>query len=431
MSFQQGLSGLNSTSRAIDVTSNNIANASTVGFKSSSAIFSDMYASSLQGTNTANQVGMGSKVDAIRQSFTQGNPTSTDNPLDLAINGNGFFEVQRGDGTTALTRNGQFDIDANGYITNAQGNRLMGYQTTDAVTGLPTSPETPSNANFRPLQVPTAGIGANPTSEIDAQLNLNAGAEAIDLDADFGLNVPDINNSATYNFTTSGRIFDSLGVEHSLSYYFVKSDQGEWDVFVSVDNNEIEDPDGFIGTLAFDNSGRFQEARDPAGDPAAFLSYSGWDFGNGSDPLDIDRIDFSSSTQFGSSSALTDHSQDGFTDGELAGISVGQNGIVQGRYTNGQTQSLGLVNLTNVRNPNGLSSEGDNLWTVTADSGDAVRGPAGVGLNGVINSGQVEESNVDLTRELVDLIIQQRNYQANAQSIQTQDQLLQTLVTLR
>ena len=249
--------------------------------------------------------------------------------------------------------------------------------------------------------------------------------------------MPDINNPATYNYTTSGRIFDSLGVEHSLSYYFVKSDQGEWDVFVSVDNNEIEDgsdpnnPDGFIGTLAFDNSGRFEESRDPDGEPVGFLSYAGWNFGNGSDPLDIERIDFSSSTQFGSESALTDHSQDGFTDGELAGISVGQNGVIEGRYTNGQTQSLGLINLTNVRNPNGLSSEGDNLWTTTADSGEAVRGPAGVGLNGVINSGQVEESNVDLTRELVDLIIQQRNYQANAQSIQTQDQLLQTLVTLR
>lgn len=415
MAFQQGLSGLNSSSRAIDVVSNNIANASTVGFKSSTAQFADVYASSLTGTVSSIQVGIGSTVNAVRQAFSQGNLSTTNSPLDMAINGNGFFEVELRDGTSALTRNGQFDIDNRGFIINATGDRLMGYQETDPVTGDVRAPANPSTANYQPIYIPPTGIRARATDEVGVTLNLNAQDDVI-------TGSPALNDPDSYNYTTSLRVYDSLGVEHQLGFYFVKSDAGEWDVYSSVDG---ADPDATpIGTLAFDENG-LATSND-------FMTLPDVDFGNGSALFSGVEVSFARSTQFGSPSVLKDSPvQNGYSDGEIAGISISKDGIIQGRYTNGQAQNIGIVGLATVRNPNGLSSLGNNLWRDTPESGELARGPAGVGLNGVISAGQVEDSNVDLTQELVQLIVQQRNYQANAQSIRTQDQILQTLVNLR
>ena len=427
MAFQQGLSGLASSSKAIDVVSNNIANASTVGFKGATAQFADVFASSLTGAVGTIQIGIGSTVNAVRQAFTQGNLTTTNNPLDMAINGNGFFRVQLRDGTTALTRNGQFNIDNEGYVVNATGERLMGYQETDPVSGDVSAPLNPSNANYTTLFIPPTGIRARATDNVSVGLNLNAKADVI------ATNPPDINATDSYSYTTSVRVYDSLGIDHALSFYFVKSAVNTWDVYTSLDGAAPTNPP--LGTLEFNEDGTLNQTLDSGGAPVAtnLLSADFGDLGNGStNPFVVSGISFARATQSGSSgSVVKELSQDGYADGEIAGLSISQNGVIQGRYTNGQTKDIGIVGLATVRNPNGLTSLGNNLWRDSPESGEPVLGPAGEGLNGVISAGQVEDSNVDLTQELVQLIIQQRNYQANAQSIRTQDQILQTLVNLR
>ncbi|MDY0048634.1 MAG: flagellar hook protein FlgE [Thauera propionica] len=420
MAFQQGLSGLNSSSKALDVISNNVANASTVGFKNSGTVFADAYASSLTGAVSKVQIGIGSAVQAVRQAFTQGNITTTSNPLDMAINGNGFFEVELQSGGFALTRNGQFNIDKQGYIVTPLGDRLMGYQVEDPISGDVRAPATVTADSFRTMVIPSTGVGAAATTEVGLSLNLSADAETID-----GATTPlDPNDPETYSYSTALKIFDSLGKEHSLSLYFVRRTDvvnSTWDVYTVLDNDTATLPATPNATLNFDGLGKLVP-------PSDFVLNS--NLGPDADPSVI-NVDMGLITQFGGSSTPRELTQNGSAPGEIAGLSISRNGTIQARYTNGITKDIGIVNLTTVRNNNGLSPIGNNYWVETPESGGFARGEPGNGLNGVISAGQVEESNVDLTQELVQMIIQQRNYQANAQSIRTQDQILQTLVNLR
>ena len=420
MAFQQGLSGLNSSSKALDVISNNVANASTVGFKNSGTVFADAYASSLTGAVSKVQIGIGSAVQAVRQAFTQGNITTTSNPLDMAINGNGFFEVELQSGGYALTRNGQFNIDKQGYIVTPLGDRLMGYQVVDPISGDVRAPAAVTADSFRTLVIPSTGVGAAATTEVGLSLNLSADAATID-----GATTPlDPNDPNTYTYSTALKIFDSLGKEHSLSLYFVRRTDvvnSTWDVYSVVDNDVTTLPAAPNVTLGFDGLGRVVP-------PSSFVLNS--NLGPDADPSVI-NVDMALITQFGGKSTPRELTQNGSAPGEIAGLSISRNGTIQARYTNGITKDIGIVNLTTVRNNNGLSPIGNNYWVETPESGGFARGEPGNGLNGVISAGQVEESNVDLTQELVQMIIQQRNYQANAQSIRTQDQILQTLVNLR
>lgn len=422
MAFQQGLSGLNSSSKALDVISNNVANASTVGFKNSGTVFADAYASSLTGAVSKVQIGIGSAVQAVRQSFTQGNITTTSNPLDMAINGNGFFEVELQSGGFALTRNGQFNIDKQGYIVTPLGDRLMGYQEVDPVSGDVRAPATVSADAFRTLVIPSTGVGAAATDKVGLNLNLSADTATID-----GTTTPlDPNDPDTYTYSTALKIFDSLGKEHSLSLYFARRTDvvnSSWDVYTVVDN-DVSTLQLAPTTLNFDGLGKLA----PPPTPSSFVLNS--NLGSDAAPSVI-TVDMGAITQFGGKSTPRELTQNGSAPGEIAGLSISRNGTIQARYTNGITKDIGIVNLTTVRNNNGLSPIGNNYWVETPESGGFARGEPGNGLNGVISAGQVEESNVDLTQELVQMIIQQRNYQANAQSIRTQDQILQTLVNLR
>jgi len=425
MAFQQGLSGLASSSKALDVISNNVANASTAGFKQSSVVFADVYASALTGAVSTIQIGIGSTVNAVRQAFTQGNITTTNNPLDMALNGNGFFVIARNDGTTAYSRNGQFDVDNEGYIITPLNERLVGYQR-DPATGLIPA----SGGSIGPLMIPQNEIQPRPTSDIEiAAGNLNADDINPANRVPPGPAVFDQSDPDSYNATTSVDVFDSLGQKHALSLYWVRTTttlDNEWSVYASLDGDTatqlVDATTGVPGTLQFSSYGLLSSGT------------SNFTFdrtlSNGAADLSI-NIDLDKMTQFGSPFSVTDVQQDGFTSGQIAGIAISQAGIIQGRYTNGQTQDLGQVALVTFRSPNGLTSLGNNLWAASPDSGPAVLGRPGTGLNGVISAGQIEESNVDLTQELVQMIIQQRNYQANAQSIRTQDQILQTLVNLR
>lgn len=402
MAFQQGLSGLNSSSKAIQTVSNNIANSSTVGFKSANTQFADLYGSALTGSVGGRQPGIGGTVQAVKQSFTQGTMTATGNPLDLAINGNGFFRIQRNDGgvpnlVPAFTRNGQFDLDPDGFVVTALGDRLVGN-----VNGI-----------AAPIQIPRALGAAVATTEITA-LRTN-------LDSRETPPIPafDPTNIDSYNATTSLNVFDSQGNARVLTLYYIKNPvDNEWTVRASIDGDA---PQLISDDLTFGLNGQFTSAT----------------VANVTRPSDgqVDAIDISLSldklTQFSSPFAVTELSQNGFAPGQLVGLSVTKGGMVQGRYTNGKIEDIALVELYTFASPTGLMSIGNNLWEATPDSGEALAGIPGTGLNGVISSGMVEDSNVDLTRELVSLIVQQRNYQANAQSIRTQDQLLQTLVNLR
>jgi flagellar hook protein FlgE len=427
MAFQQGLSGLASSSKAIDVVSNNIANTSTVGFKAGTAQFADVYASALTGAVSTIQIGIGSTVNAVKQAFNQGNLTATNNPLDMAINGNGFFMIARNDGTTAYSRNGQFDIDKDGFVVTNLGERLMGYQSATPGGGIPTAGGTPV-----PLYIPPGGIDPQATSDVLIRSNLDSRQVNPANLTPPGPAVFDPNDPESYNATTSLKVFDTLGNDHTLTLYFVRTTttaDNSWQVFATLDgdNTTLQELTDYgaapaVG-LTFDAFGRM-DPNLPAFNFTAPIA-------NGAvDPLDI-NIDLSRMTQFGSPFSVTELNQNGYAPGEIAGLAISRDGIIQGRYTNGQTRDLGQVALATFRSPNGLISLGNNLWAESPESGPPIDNKPGAGLNGVISAGMVEDSNVDLTQELVQLIIQQRNYQANAQSIRTQDQLLQTLVNLR
>lgn len=404
MSFQQGLSGLNAAAKNLDVIGNNVANSGTVGFKQSQAQFADVYANSLTGAGGAN-VGIGTKVAQVSQQFTQGNITATNNPLDMAINGGGFFRMDN-NGEATYQRNGQFQLDRMGFIVNPTGAKLTGY-TADAsgtlLTGAPS-----------PLSISTADLMPQITSEVNAVLNLDSGSVE-------PTTTPfDMTDPTTFNNSTAVSVYDSLGNSHTLQTYYVKTAPSTWEVHASLDGGTAFSP--VPSTMSFDTNGALT-AGSTMTIPAQALT-------TGAAALGF-PIDFTGSTQFGSAFSVNTLNQDGYTSGRLAGFDIGADGTVLGRYTNGQSAVLGQVVLANFANPNGLQQLGNNMWAETSTSGNPLIGVPSSGSLGVLQSSAVEDSNVDLTAELVNMITAQRVYQANAQTIKTQDAVMQTLVNLR
>jgi flagellar hook protein FlgE len=425
MAFQQGLSGLASSSKALDVAGNNIANASTVGFKSSSTHFADVYGASLQGGG-GSQIGIGATLGGVVQQYTQGNITSTNNPLDIAINGTGFFGLTQ-NGSVSYSRNGQFHLDKDGYFINDQNRKLLGVQA-NSTGSIPQQPPTDQ------LKVDFVTGTPNPTTTASITANLDSRQTLPTI-------TPiDINTPTSYNSSTAMTVYDSLGNQHTLTYYFLKGDHtgvaatpptapvntaNTWSVYTTLDGAAINPSTTAPQLLTFSSSGVLTSPTAPATLAQSFAVTTG-----AVSPLQF-TINVANMSQFGSPFAANDRTQNGFAPGNLAGVSVSKDGIVQARYDNGQTRDIGQVALFNFRNPNGLSSIGNNQWTETADSGQPNPGNPNTGIFGVLQASSVEESNVDLTAELVNLIVQQRNYQASAQSIKTQDQVLQTLVNIR
>ena len=420
MSFQQGLSGLNASSKNLEIIGNNIANANTFGTKVSRAEFSDVYAAALNGAG-ANSVGIGTSMAAVAQQFTQGAITTSDNPMDLAINGAGFFQITDGKSPVQYSRNGQFKVDRDGFIVNAFGKKLMGY----AADGLGVIQ--PGQAVS--LQLPTGGVSPKPTSRMDIEMNL---------DSRQGITTPvagaaiDFNDAATYNNATSLTLYDAKGQEVALTYYFQKSATDTWNVYATANGESVlgtpgaPDPISTI-TFAADGSGPLS----PIG-PITFTVPASVN-SQGADTLELTDIILNTggATQFGAAFSVTDLRQDGFSSGQLVAIAIENNGIITARYSNGQSRPAGQIEVATFRNPQGLQPSGSNAWSRTYASGDPVTGVPGDGNLGVLQSGALEESNVDLTGELVQMITAQRIYQANAQTIKAQDQVLQTLVNLR
>jgi flagellar hook protein FlgE len=416
MSFQQGLSGLNASSKQLEVIGNNVANANTVGFKQSRAEFADVFANSLTGGGAV-QIGIGTKLSNVAQQFTQGNVTSTNNSLDIAINGGGFFRMSN-NGAITYSRNGQFQMDKFGYIVDASNKRLTGY-TADATGALSTGAPAELNIN-------TADLQPNATAAITGLVNLDSRNTALTA---AGFNPAD---PTTYHNSTAITAYDSLGNAHTVQSFFVKTAPGAWDVFTTADGTLTTTMPTPSATLTFSGTGTAPTVTSAATGPGpAFLPLISFPVTTGATSPVPMTMDYSGSTQFGSNFSVNSLTQDGFTSGRLAGFNTGADGIITGRYTNGQSKTLGQLVLANFTNPNGLQSLGGNAWSESSTSGPALVGTPNTVSLGVLQSSAVEDSNVDLTAELVNMITAQRVYQANAQTIKTQDQVLQTLVNLR
>ncbi|MBD8528810.1 MULTISPECIES: flagellar hook protein FlgE [unclassified Massilia] len=507
MSFQQGLSGLNGAAKSLDVIGNNIANASTVGFKGAQAQFADVYASSLNGAGGVT-AGIGVKVSTIAQQFTQGNIESSNNSLDVAINGQGFFRTVSS-GMVQYTRNGQFALDKDGFMTNAQGAKLTGYSTGPSGEILAGAP--------MPVQISTGDLKPVATTKVGLEMNLDSRVAA-PVVSPFDASDPN-----SYNKQSPVDVYDTLGNPHVLSTFYVKNGSGTWDVYAANDGTEVTNlkvaqaaqgdaavgtaraawetatkaippvaatiasalatyaaaasakvagaagtagadaatqaaivaaggdaarvagntpelvdkaitasvkvPAVPIGTLRFDENGALNAATTANG--GKFTVALPIFPSTGAEPTQSMELAYTGTTQYGSATSDKKLVQDGYTAGNLQRFSIGKEGIILGQYSNGQSKPLGQVVLANFANTNGLEPLGNNAWAESANSGTPLIGTPNSGSFGVMQSSAVETSNVDLTAELVNMITAQRVYQANAQTIKTQDSVLQTLVSMR
>ena len=422
MNFQQGLSGLNASSRNLEVIGNNIANANTYGSKIGRAEFAAVYATTLNGYGaSSNAVGIGTTLQTVAQQFTQGNISSTDNPLDLAISGSGFFQVRDSSGNVNYTRNGQFKVDADGYLVNNATDKLMGYAADSTGQIL--------SGQIVPLQLPTAGIEPNPSTEAQIEANFDS-RKAATLPAttpqiDFG-------NADTYNDATKLMLYDAKGQEVPMSLYFQKSANDTWNVYATVNGTTVGGTAAAplpITTVTFSSDG--SAPLSPSGPVTLNIPATTTAAGVQTEPINGLQFDFGSLTQYGSAYGITALDQDGFAAGQLSSIAIETDGVVTAYYSNGQSKAAGQIELATFRNPQGLQPLDDNTWGRTAASGDPVYGVPGSANFGVLKPEALEESNIDLTGELVNMITAQRDYQANAQTIKTEDQIMQTLVNLR
>ena len=401
MAFSQAVSGLNAAATNLDVIGNNIANSATYGFKSGTASFADMFAGS--------KVGLGVKVAGITKDFTDGTTTNTGRGLDVAISQNGFFRLVDSNGSVFYSRNGQFKLDENRNLVNMQGLQLTGYP----ATGTP--PTIQQGANPTNISIPNTLMAAKTTTTASMQINLNSS------DSLPSVNAFDASNADSYNKKGSVTVFDSQGNAHDMSVYFVKTGDNHWDVYTL----DSSDPTGTANpatTLVFNANGVLTS------DPTKDITTGAI---NGADPATFSLSFLNSMQQNTGANNIVATTQNGYKPGDLVSYQINDDGTVVGNYSNEQTQLLGQIVLANFANNEGLASEGDNVWSATQSSGVALLGTAGTGNFGTLTNGALEASNVDLSKELVNMIVAQRNYQSNAQTIKTQDQILNTLVNLR
>ncbi|AIR61652.1 flagellar hook protein FlgE [Cedecea neteri] len=416
MAFSQAVSGLNAAATNLDVIGNNIANSATYGFKSGSVSFADMFAGS--------KVGLGVKVAGVTQNFGDGTTTSTGRGLDVAISQNGFFRLVDSSGSVFYSRNGQFKLDENRNLVNMQGLQLTGYP----ATGTP--PTIQQGANPVGLSVPNTLMAAKTTTTASQQINLNS-TDKLPTVGTF--NPADANS---YNKKGTVTVYDSQGNAHGMDVYYVKTADNTWQVYTK-DSSVAGSTPTSAGFMRFDNNGNLQgitaNAADPIPNPNTLPTSINVTTGvtNGATPATF-ALSFQNSMQQNTgSNNIVATNQNGYKPGDLVSYQINDDGTVVGNYSNEQTQLLGQIVLSNFANPEGLQSQGDNVWTASNSSGVALLGLAGTGNFGTLTSGALESSNVDLSKELVNMIVAQRNYQSNAQTIKTQDQILNTLVNLR
>ena len=405
MPFRLALSGLNAAQADLTVTANNISNTATTGFKGSRAEFAELFSVSPQGVSNV-AIGNGVRTSNVSQLFNQGNIDFTDNSLDLAISGQGFFILSDG-GATAYTRAGAFQVDRDGYIVNSQNQRLQAYP--------PTGTGNFNTGALSDIQLVTSESAPAATTSAELVLNLPANATQPTVSP---FDPADMNS---YNRATSLTTYDSLGAAHTATLYFVKTaNPNEWTTNLYVDGAAV----GGTNTLQYSNTGALTT---PAGGQITFPAYTP---ATGAAPMNM-TFDFGQSTQYGSTFNVNSVTQDGYTTGRLIGMDIDSTGVVQARFTNGRSLALGQVAMANFANPQGLQQLGDTAWAETFSSGQSLRGQAGNSGFGLVQSGALEASNVDITEQLVNMITAQRNFQANAQMISTADAITQTIINIR
>jgi flagellar hook protein FlgE len=404
MPFRLALSGLNAASSDLTVTANNIANVSTTGFKGSRAEFVDLFAATQQGVS-ATAIGNGTRVANVSQQFSQGNIDFTDNSLDLAMSGNGFF-VLNDNGALSYSRAGAFQVNNEGYVVNARQQRLQVYP--------PLANGGFNTGGLSDLSLNTGVSAPQATSNVDVLLNLPANATA-------PTTTPfDPTDTTSFNNATSLTVYDSLGAAHTASMYFIKGAvANEWTTQLYVDGTAVGS-----SALEYSPTGALI---DPVNGQIAFPSYTP---ATGAAPITM-TFDVSQTSQFGQNFTVNSVTQDGYTTGRLIGIDIDASGVVQARFTNGRSNALGQIAVSNFANPQGLQQLGDTSWAETFASGQAIRGEAGNSGFGLVQAGALEASNVDITEQLVNMITAQRNFQANAQMISTADSITQTIINIR
>lgn len=537
MPFRTALSGLNASSAELRVIGNNVANASTTGFKKSRAQFADIFASSNLGA-ASNTIGSGVRIADINQQFSQGNIGFTDNNLDLAISGQGFFRLND-NGVNLYSRNGTFGVDRNGYIVNSQDQRLTGFLADNAgnITGA-----------LGDIQLDTSDIAPQATSSVDLGLNLDAGASVpvapvttstislgstgpnpvldsgdspvttapLTLVDDYGNQVTtgqlqftntggnnwdvtltgtggtsttasmtvgttgtvsltwdpdgagaqspanididvssitqvgggggtdltasangsvqaafDVSDASTFNSSTSLTIYDSLGATHLATMYYRKTGiPNQWETYLYVDGNQVNGAQANgSDLLQFASDGSLSTINGAAVPPSSITTPS-FAPGGGAANMTLD-MDYASVSQYGGGFNVNSLTQDGYATGRLSGIDIDDSGVILARFTNGQSRTLAQIALANFANSQGLSQQGDTTWTESFESGAALVGAPGTSSLGLVESGALEGSNVDLTEQLVNMITAQRNFQANAQVISTADTVTQTIINIR
>ena len=425
MAFDTSVSGILAASADLGIIGNNIANSSTAGFKSSQGEFTDIYAASLLGT-PGTAIGQGVALNSVTQDFSQGNIEFTNNSLDLAINGSGFFTLSDG-GVATYSRAGAFQLDRDGFIVNASGLQLQGY---------PTDDEGNLTGELGPLQLSTALVDPKGTGDASITANLDSRdlpAEPWNPDGAGGaLNAfavpPVLPKSDQFNAATSLTVYDGLGNPHVLSIYFAKgAGDNNWEARTAIDGVEI----GGATPIPFEANGQLAEENKPL-----LLNIADWQpinangVANGA-AAQAFSVDLSSFTQFGASFAVSTVQQDGYTTGQLRGLEIDDTGVLFTRYTNGQSRQQGQIAVASFTNPNGLQPVGDTSFVETFSAGTPTVTTPGLSGTGLLQSGALESSNVEITSQLVRMIIAQRNFQANAQMIQTEDAVTQTVINLR
>ena len=416
MGFSQALSGLNAAADSLDVLGNNIANSQTVGYKSGSAQFADVFANS--------QIGLGTKVSTVLQDFSGGNLESTNRPLDLGISGDGFFRMEQ-NGQVVYSRNGQLTMTPDGYLQNAQGARIMGY-------GVNAAGAVQVGGQPEVLQIEADEMPASATTEVSTTFNLDSRKVAgEDLNSvtlagsDGSTGVP-----IDYHYSNNFTAYDSLGNPRNVTVYYEKTGDNQWTATTAMDGMVLMEgaPPAEPQTMdmTFNENGQLTTP----GNGQFALTFPNDPFLGGANDMAL-TFDISGSTQFGNNASTTSLNQNGYTSGALVGISIDSDGTVVRSYSNEQTRPAGQIALASFRNPEGLSPAGDNTWAATDASGQELVGAPGTGLLGGIQSGAIETSNVDMAKELVSMIVTQRAYQANSQTIKTQDEVLQTAINLR
>ncbi|BDR14255.1 flagellar hook protein FlgE [Vibrio sp. STUT-A11] len=439
------LSGLSAAQLDLNTTSNNIANANTYGFKESRAEFADVYSNSLF-TNAKTTPGGGAQAGQVAQQFHEGSSVYTNNPMDLRVSGTGFFAVAKDrlvPQQNEMTRNGAFHLNRDNYMVTANDEFLLGYQVN------PDSGEV-SSYEPQPINIPAEFGKPKQTANIEVGVNLPANGDLKD-PTQFDFSDPD-----TYNRSTSSTIYDSMGQSYKLTTYYLKdqTQPNTWNAYYTVTDKDGEKPvniaqgdattaSGHVGhTMKFNNDGTLASLN--GGNPITSVALGGTtgeggeaagaNAGinlNGADPMQTLNFGLDASTQFAAPFELTKFDEDGATTGFLTKVDFDENGSVLGTYSNGENVTLGRVALVRVPNEQGLDKKGGTQWDSTQFSGDKIWGESNKGSFGTLNNGVLEQSNIDMTQELVDLISAQRNFQANSRSLEVHNQLQQNILQIR